>query len=99
MPEFHGHSSCSGSGLVRYSEKPNTNAGRAEWTMVALCRKLRTRRRSRREVVFVGRQGANLGSPILNKILARAGKKASVAAGDLVIVDVDTVVLYDSNFF
>lgn len=40
-----------------------------------------------------------MGSPILNKILARASKKPSVAAGDLVVVDVDTVVLYDSNFF
>jgi 3-isopropylmalate/(R)-2-methylmalate dehydratase large subunit len=40
-----------------------------------------------------------VGSPILNKILARASKSASVAAGDLVVVDVDTVVLYDSNFF
>jgi len=40
-----------------------------------------------------------MGSPILNKILARAAKKPSVAAGDLVVVDVDTVVLYDSNFF
>jgi 3-isopropylmalate/(R)-2-methylmalate dehydratase large subunit len=40
-----------------------------------------------------------VGSPILNKILARAGKTSSVAAGDLVVVDVDTVVLYDSNFF
>jgi 3-isopropylmalate/(R)-2-methylmalate dehydratase large subunit len=40
-----------------------------------------------------------LGNPILNKILARASKNRSVAAGDLVVVDVDTVVLYDSNFF
>jgi 3-isopropylmalate/(R)-2-methylmalate dehydratase large subunit len=40
-----------------------------------------------------------MGSPILNKILARAGKKSSVAAGDLIVVDVDTIVLYDSNFF
>ena len=40
-----------------------------------------------------------MGSPIFNKILARAGKKSSVAAGDLIMVDVDMVVLYDSNFF
>lgn len=40
-----------------------------------------------------------MGSPILNKILARASKTARVAKGDLVVVDVDTVVLYDSNFF
>jgi 3-isopropylmalate/(R)-2-methylmalate dehydratase large subunit len=40
-----------------------------------------------------------LGSPILNKILARASKQPSVSVGDLVVVDVDTVVLYDSNFF
>ncbi len=40
-----------------------------------------------------------MGNPILNKILARASKNRSVAAGDLVVVDVDTVVLYDSNFF
>jgi 3-isopropylmalate/(R)-2-methylmalate dehydratase large subunit len=40
-----------------------------------------------------------LKNPILNKILARASKKPEVSAGDLVVVDVDTVVLYDSNFF
>jgi len=40
-----------------------------------------------------------MGNPILNKILARAGNKPSVAAGELVVVNVDTVVLYDSNFF
>jgi 3-isopropylmalate/(R)-2-methylmalate dehydratase large subunit len=40
-----------------------------------------------------------LGSPILDKILARASGAAKVSPGDLVMVDVDTVVLYDSNFF
>jgi len=40
-----------------------------------------------------------LGSPILNKILARASQRSHVATGDLVVVDVETVVLYDSNFF
>lgn len=40
-----------------------------------------------------------MGYPILNKILARASRRSHVAAGELVVVDVDTVVLYDSNFF
>lgn len=40
-----------------------------------------------------------MGMTIVEKILARAGGLPSVAPGDLVVVDVDTAVLYDSNFF
>lgn len=40
-----------------------------------------------------------MGDPIVNKILARASGSARVGAGDVVVVGVDTVVLYDSNFF
>lgn len=40
-----------------------------------------------------------MGSPILNKILARASGVKAVAAGDLAVVTAGTIVLYDSNFF
>jgi 3-isopropylmalate/(R)-2-methylmalate dehydratase large subunit len=36
---------------------------------------------------------------IMEKILARASGRARTSPGDLVVVDVDTVVLYDGNFF
>ena len=36
---------------------------------------------------------------IIEKILARASGQKSVGPGDLVDVDVDTVVLFDSSFF
>lgn len=36
---------------------------------------------------------------IVEKILARASGKAEVKPGDLVVVGVDTIVLYDGNFF
>ena len=40
-----------------------------------------------------------MGMTIVEKIMARAGGLAGVAPGELVVVDVDTAVLYDSNFF
>lgn len=40
-----------------------------------------------------------MGMTIIEKILARAGGLPSVRPGDLVVVDVDTVVLFDSSFF
>ncbi len=40
-----------------------------------------------------------MGMTIMQKILARASGRAATAPGDLVVVDVDTVVLYDGNFF
>ena len=39
-----------------------------------------------------------MGMTIAEKILARASGQARVAAGDLVTVKVDTVVLFDNNF-
>ena len=40
-----------------------------------------------------------MGQPILNKILTRASGGRSISAGDIVVVEAHTVVLYDSNFF
>jgi 3-isopropylmalate/(R)-2-methylmalate dehydratase large subunit len=40
-----------------------------------------------------------LGRPILEKILARASGASHVSPGELIVADVDTVVLYDGNFF
>lgn len=40
-----------------------------------------------------------MGSTIIEKILARRSDQKQVAVGDIVVVDCDTVVLYDSNFF
>ncbi|PJR13437.1 aconitase/3-isopropylmalate dehydratase large subunit family protein [Sinorhizobium meliloti] len=40
-----------------------------------------------------------MGMTIIEKILAKASGKTSARPGDLVVVDVDTVVLYDGNFF
>ncbi len=40
-----------------------------------------------------------MGMTIIEKILARAGGQRTVGPGDLVDVDVDTVVLFDSSFF
>lgn len=40
-----------------------------------------------------------MGMTIIEKILARAGGQRTVGPGDLVHVDVDTVVLFDSRFF
>lgn len=40
-----------------------------------------------------------MGMTIIEKILARAGGQRTVGPGDLVDVDVDTVVLFDSRFF
>jgi len=40
-----------------------------------------------------------MGMTIVEKILARAAGLPKVAPGDLVVVNVDTTVLYDSNFF
>lgn len=40
-----------------------------------------------------------MGQAILNKILSRAGGGQTVKAGDIVVVDAHTIVLYDSNFF
>ncbi len=40
-----------------------------------------------------------MGLNIVEKILARASGSPSIAVGDVVVVNVDTVVLYDSNFF
>jgi 3-isopropylmalate/(R)-2-methylmalate dehydratase large subunit len=40
-----------------------------------------------------------MGMTIVEKILARASGAAQVKPGDLVVVGVDTVVLYDGNFF
>jgi 3-isopropylmalate/(R)-2-methylmalate dehydratase large subunit len=39
-----------------------------------------------------------MGMTIAEKILARASGRERVAAGDLVTVKVDTVVLFDNNF-
>jgi 3-isopropylmalate/(R)-2-methylmalate dehydratase large subunit len=40
-----------------------------------------------------------LGHPILEKIVARASGASHVSPGELIVADVDTVVLCDSNFF
>lgn len=40
-----------------------------------------------------------MGMTIMEKILSRASGRAAVAPGDIVVVNVDTVVLYDGNFF
>lgn len=40
-----------------------------------------------------------MGLNIIEKILARASGAPTIAVGDVVVVGVDTVVLYDSNFF
>jgi 3-isopropylmalate/(R)-2-methylmalate dehydratase large subunit len=40
-----------------------------------------------------------MGMTIIEKILANASGKKSTKPGDLVVVNVDTVVLYDGNFF
>ncbi len=40
-----------------------------------------------------------MGMTIVEKILARASGAAKVSPGDMVVVDVDCVVLYDGNFF
>ena len=40
-----------------------------------------------------------MGMTIVEKILARATRTEKVVPGDLVIPEVDTVVLYDGNFF
>lgn len=40
-----------------------------------------------------------MGMTIMEKILARASGRSATAPGDLVVVNVDTVVLYDGNFF
>ena len=39
-----------------------------------------------------------MGMTIIEKILARAGGQAKVAPGDLAVVDVDTVMMLDTNF-
>lgn len=40
-----------------------------------------------------------MGLNVIEKILARASGAPSISIGDVVVVNVDTVVLYDSNFF
>jgi 3-isopropylmalate/(R)-2-methylmalate dehydratase large subunit len=40
-----------------------------------------------------------MGMTIIEKILAKASRRDVTSPGDLVVVDVDTVVLYDGNFF
>ena len=40
-----------------------------------------------------------MGMNIVEKIMARASGSARVKPGDLVVVGVDTIVLYDGNFF
>ena len=40
-----------------------------------------------------------MGMTIIESILARASGKSTVKPGDLVVVDVDTVVMLDTSFF
>jgi len=56
-------------------------------------------RGAKRRMRTSGAKGSALGHSILEKILARASGSPRVAPGDLVVADVDTMVLYDSNFF